>query len=378
MTTRKIRTALAALALAAAPALAGTARADAADAAKNNAVADFYQGKRITMLISAAPGPAYDLFARMLANHMGQYIPGKPAFVARNMPGAGGMAAANFAYTQGARDGTLMFTLHIALPLQQALGQTGVRYDARKLIGVGRLSAGNTVTGAWHTSGITSVNDLYQKELLLGGGQATSNTAMFPTVARNLFGMKIKVIAGYKSLSEQMLAMERGEIKGLGSISLVTLTNWKKEYLDKKLFVPLFQWGLKREKDLADIPAVGELARTALDRKAIEVLAAQMDLGRSFFLPPGVPADRVAALRKAFEATVKDKVFVAEAKKADSDILYASGQEMEQVVAGVLDAPPEAIARLKDAMVNRGGGRCEEYSGAASCAAAQKKKKKSQ
>jgi hypothetical protein len=264
------------------------------------------------------------------------------------------------------------------LPLQQALGQTGVRYDARKLIGVGRLSAGNTVTGAWHTSGITSVNDLYQKELLLGGGQATSNTAMFPTVARNLFGMKIKVIAGYKSLSEQMLAMERGEIKGLGSISLVTLTNWKKEYLDKKLFVPLFQWGLKREKDLADIPAVGELARTALDRKAIEVLAAQMDLGRSFFLPPGVPADRVAALRKAFEATVKDKVFVAEAKKADSDILYASGQEMEQVVAGVLDAPPEAIARLKDAMVNRGGGRCEEYSGAASCAAAQKKKKKSQ
>lgn len=365
MTLRKIFVALAPFLLA----LAGSS------AARADAVADFYQGKRITMLVSAAPGPAYDLFARMLANHMGQYIPGKPGFLPRNMPGAGGMVAANFAYTQGARDGTLIFTLHIALPLQQALGQNGVRFDARKLIGVGRLSAGNTVTGAWHTSGITSYRELYDRELLVGGGQATSNTTMFPTVARNLFGMKIKVIAGYKSLSEQMLAMERGEIKGLGSISLVTLTNWKKEYLTQKKFVPLFQWGLRREKDMPDIPTVGELARTPTDRKAIEVLAAQMDLGRSFFMPPGVPADRVAALRKAFDATIRDKGFLAEAKRADSDILYGSGPEMEQVIAGVLDAPPEAIARLKEAMVNRSGGRCEEYSGATSCAKKSKKKK---
>lgn len=352
---------------AAALALPAPARADG--------VADFYQNKRITMLISAAPGPAYDLFGRLLANHMGRHIPGTPAFLPRNMPGAGGMVALNYAYTQGARDGTLIFTLHIALPLQQVLGQKGVRFDANKLIGLGRLSAGNTVTGAWHTTGITSYKDLFERELLVGGGQATSNTTMFPTVAQNMFGMKIRVIAGYKSLSEQMLAMERGEIKGLGSISLVTLENWKKGYLADKRFVPLFQWGLAREKDLPNIPVVGELAKNPLDRKAIEVLASQMDLGRSFFMPPGVPADRVAALRKAFDATVKDPAFLAEAKKTNSDIIYASGPDMEKVIDGVLSAPPEAIARLKQAMLQRSGGRCEEYSSAKSCAKKKKKKK---
>lgn len=368
MILRKVLAATVPLVVALGAGLSSPARADA--------VADFYKGKRITMLISAAPGPAYDLFGRLLASHMGRHIPGQPGFLPRNMPGAGGMVALNYAYTQGPRDGTLIFTLHTALPLQQALGQKGVRFDGRKLIGLGRLSAGNTITGAWHTSGITSLKDVYEKELLVGGGQATSNTTMYPVVARNLFGMKIKVIAGYKSLSEQMLAMERGEIKGLGSISMVTLVNWKKEYLTEKRFVPLFQWGLKRDKDLPDIPVVTELAKNATDRKAIEVLAAQMDLGRSFFLPPEVPADRVAALRKAFDATVKDAAFLAEAKRTDSEIHYASGREIEEIVAGVLNAPPEAIARLKDAMVNRAGGRCEEYSGAASCAREQKKKKK--
>jgi len=345
--------------------------------ARADAVEDFYKGKRITMLVSAAPGPAYDLFARLLAGHMGKYIPGKPGFLVRNMPGAGGMVALNHAYTQGARDGTLIFTLHIALPLQQALGRKGVRFDASKLIGLGRLSAGNTVTGAWHTTGITSYRDLYEKELLVGGGQLTSNTAMFPVVAHNLFGMKLKVIAGYRSLPEQMLAMERGEIRGLGSISLVTLQNWKREYLEKKQFVPLFQWGLRREKELSDIPTVGELAKSPVDRKAVEVLATQMDLGRSFFMPPDVPPERVAVLRQAFDRTVKDADFLAEAKKSNSDIIYASGPEVEQLVDTVLGAPKEAIARLKEAMVQRSGGRCEEYSGAKSCAKKKKKKGKS-
>ncbi|MGE0652445.1 MAG: Bug family tripartite tricarboxylate transporter substrate binding protein [Alphaproteobacteria bacterium] len=356
-------------------AMAGWAVLTSPTPARADAVADFYKDKRITMLVSAAPGPAYDLFGRLLAGHMGKHIPGKPGFIVRNMPGAGGMVALNYAYTQGARDGTLIFTLHIALPLQQALGRKGVRFDAGKIIGLGRLSAGNTVTGAWHTTGIKNYKDLYEKELLVGGGQLTSNTAMFPVVAHNLFGMKLKVIAGYKSLSEQMLAMERGEIRGLGSISLVTLQNWKAEYLKKKQFVPLFQWGLRREKELADIPTVAELAQNPVDKKAVEVLASQMDLGRSFFMPPEVPRDRVAALRHAFDRTVKDPDFLAEAKKSNSDIIYASGTEVEQLVATVLGAPKEAIARLKDAMVQRAGGRCEDYSGAKSCAKKKKKKK---
>lgn len=313
-------------------------------------VATFYQGKQITMLVDADPGPAYDLFARMLAGHMGAYIPGKPTFVVRNMPGAGGLNAVNYAYNQGPRDGTLIFTMHINLPLEQALGGKGVRFDAAKLIGLGRLSAGNTVTGAWHTAGIASYKDLFKKELVIGGGQATSNTAVFPTVAKNIFGLKLKVVTGYKSLSDQMLAMERGETHGLGSISLETLRDSKPDYLSKKLFVPLFQWGLKRETALPDVPTVGEIATNPIDKQAVDVLASQIDIGRSFYMPPGVPPERVKALRAAFDATVKDPGFLADAKKTRSEIVYASGEEMEHVIAGVLDVPKEAVERLQKAM----------------------------
>jgi tripartite-type tricarboxylate transporter receptor subunit TctC len=313
-------------------------------------VEQFYQGKQITMLVDAEPGPAYDLFARMLVAHMGAYIPGKPTFLVRNMPGAGGINAVNFAYNQGPRDGTLIFTMHINLPLEQVLGSKGVRFDAAKLIGLGRLSAGNTVSGAWHTAGIATYKDLYTKELVIGGGGATSNTSVFPTVAKNIFGLKLKVVSGYKSLNDQMLAMERGETQGLGSISLETLRDSKPDYLGKKLFVPLFQWGLKREKELPDVPAVGEIATDPLDKQAVNVLASQIDIGRSFYMPPGVPPDRVEALRVAFDATVKDPGFLADAKKTRSEIVYGSGEEMERVIAGVLDAPKEAVARLQKAM----------------------------
>lgn len=317
-------------------------------------VEQFYQGKQITMLVDAEPGPAYDLFARMLVAHMGAHIPGRPTFLVRNMPGAGGITAVNYAYNQGPRDGTLIFTMHINLPLEQALGSNGVRFDAAKLIGLGRLSAGNTVSGAWHTAGIARYEDLYAKELVIGGGQATSNTAVFPTVAKNMFGLKLKVVTGYKSLNDQMLAMERGETQGLGSISLETLRNTKPDYLGKKLFVPLFQWGLARDKQLPDVPTVGEVAKDPLDRQAVNVLASQIDIGRSFYMPPGVPPDRVRALRAAFDATVKDPGFLADAKKTRSEIMYASGEEMERIIAGVLDVPNEATARLRKAMDMRG------------------------
>jgi tripartite-type tricarboxylate transporter receptor subunit TctC len=320
------------------------------EAASADSVADFYQGKRITILVGAAPGPAYDLYARMLAGHIGKYIPGNPSFIVRNMPGAGGMVALNSLYNQGPQDGTALITLHIALPLEQALGNKAVHYDARKLIGIGRFAAGNTVTGAWHSAGVTSYKDLFEKQLVIGGGQASSNTVTFPTVAQKLFGLKLKIVAGYESMNEQLLAMERGEIQGLGSISLASLHDWKPEYFSQKLFIPLFQWGLAREPELPDIPAVGELGKNPVDRTAVELLAAQMDLGRSFFLPPGVPRERAAALRAAFDAMVADPDFLAEAKKTGTEVRYASGADMEAVIARVLNAPPPAIQRLGEAL----------------------------
>lgn len=341
-----------------------------------DAVSSFYAGKQITLLISSGVGGGYDLYGRLLARHMGKHIPGHPDIIPRNMPGAGGMRVLNFAYNQGARDGTLMFTLHIGLPLYQALGKHGVRYNAAKIIGIGRLAAGNACTCVWHTSSVRSYGDSLKHAVVVGATQASSNSAVFPTVAARLLGAKIKVITGYKSSQQIILAMERGEVQGLGSEALASMQASFPKFITNHLVYPLFQWGLRREKAWANVPLASELAKDPTDRKAIEVLSAQMDIGRSYYLPPGVAKNRVRALRRAVKATVRDPAFIADAKKERADIRYATGEATEQMIANVLTAPHAALERLKTAITVRSAGRCQQYTTASACRSAKKKKNK--
>lgn len=341
-----------------------------------SSVSDFYTGKRIKLLISSGVGGAYDLYGRLFARHMGSYIPGKPDIIPQNLPGAGGMKVLNFAYNQGAKDGTLIFTLHIGLPLHQALGRRGVRYDAGKIIGIGRLAAGNSATTIWHTAGVKTYRDVLNKEVTVGATSASSNSAVFPTVAANLLGAKIKVIKGYKSSETVHLAMQRGEVQGSGSESLASTLANHPDYITKKLIYPLFQWGLRREKLWANVPLASELAKNDIDRRALEVLSAQMDIGRSYYLPPGVPKDRVAALRNALRNTVQDASFKADAKKARAEIRYASGPETEKMIAAVLAAPKNVLDRLKAASKVKTTGLCQDYTAASACRPPKKGKKK--
>lgn len=352
---------------------ASTPPAAAADTA-----GDFYKGKRITILISTTAGSGYDLYARLLGRNISRFIPGKPEIVPVNMPGAGGMVTLNTAYNSSPRDGTVLFTLHYSLPLYQVMGGRGVKYDSRKIIGLGRLVASNAVTATWTTSKakVLSVADARTREAVIGATGATSNATVYPIILNNMLGTKLKVIVGYAGGSQVFLAMERGEIDGFGAYSYLSLKAVKPHYVDQKQVTPLVQWGTEREADWPNAPTAIEVAETPLDKEAMLVASAGPTIGFSYFMPPAVPQDRVAVLRAAFNAMVKDAAFLAEADKTKMPLRTATGEQVEKIVESIVGARPEAVNRLRDLMVVKGGTRCQDYTDAKFCEQARKGQKK--
>lgn len=356
--------------------MAGFVLAATSTIAAAQSVADFYGKKRISLMISSGVGGGYDLYGRTVARFMGEHIPGKPSIIPQNKPGAGGMKLLNFAYNKAPKDGSVMFTLHIGLPLHQVLGGRGVRYDASKLIGIGRVTAGNAVTAVWHTKGVKTFADLSKKMVTLGSTGASSVSSIFPTVAQNLLGANFKVIMGYKGGEQVMLAMERGEVDGFGAFNIASMQATRPQYISQKQVYPMVQWGLHREKLWSDIPLAGDLAKSPIDKKAVEALSAQMEIGRSYYLAPGVPRDRVQALRAALKKTVTDSRFLTAATKLKMLIRYATGEQTEKTIANILATPKDAVERLKAVMVKRGGGSCKEYTDPRFCRKKKKKKGK--
>ena len=208
----------------------------------------------------------------------------------------------------------ILLTLHFNLPLYQAMGGQGVRFDAGKFIGLGRLLASNAVIGvsAASKSGVKNLADAREKETIIGGTGPTSNATIYPTILNHLTGTKFKVVSGYEGENGVFLAMERGEIDGFGSYSYLTFKAVKPDYLEKKLFHPIVQWGGKREEAWPDTPTAIDVAQTPDDKRAMEIASSGPDLGFSYFMPPEVPAPRVAALRKAFEDMTNDPAFLSE------------------------------------------------------------------
>jgi len=354
----------------------GLAGAVGAFAATPVSAADFYKGKTINLMVSSGAGGGYDLYARILGRHIDRHIPGRPNVVAQNMPGAGGMKLLNFAYKVAKQDGTVMFTLHQNLPMFQRMGARGVKYDARKIQGVGRLSAGNELLLASKASGVKSYKDLYEKEIIVGSTGASSNSTVYPYLARNMLGLKFKVISGYKSGTEVQLAMERGELQGMGSWSLGSMYASGPQYLKAGAMVPLVQFGPRREAEWPDAPTVMELAKTAQDKAALEVVVQGPEIGRSYWVGPGVPASRVNILRTAFNAMIKDAKFRSEFKRQRMLERFATGEEMEAVIKAIFAAPQSSIDRLRATMTKAGGGRCQDYSKSNVCRKKKKKKKK--
>ncbi len=324
-----------------------------ADAA-GPSVEEFYKGKRMRVIISTSPGGGYDLYARFISRHMRKFIPGNPKMIAQNMPGAGHRIAARYMSVKAARDGSVIGTLSQGLPFAQIVWpEKHKKIDMSKFVWIGNSNEGNNVLMLWHTTGIKTWEDLRKKEIIVGGTGAASTSVQYPRALNNILGTKLKVLIGFKGGSQMNLAMERGEIDGRGSNAWASIKSITPQYMEKKQLILPIQMGLKRAPDLPNVPLIWELGRNEAETKVLKLMVMASRIGRPVLTTPGVPADRVAALRAAFDAAVTSKEFNAEAKKRRLEINPVSGVEVQQVVNQILSTPA-SVAKLARAAVTKG------------------------
>jgi tripartite-type tricarboxylate transporter receptor subunit TctC len=310
-------------------------------------VADFYRGKSVAMVIATAPGGDYDLRARLISRHIGRHIPGNPTIVPRNMPGGVGIQAMNFMANVAPKDGTSLHAIMQNMSTHQALGGTGVEFDTRKFFWIGNTTDTPNVINSWHTTGIKTIQDVFTQELVVGApGQAT-NSVYYPKALNELAGTKFRIVSGYPGGNDVNLAMERGEVGGRGSNSWASWKATKPDWLrEKKIFI-LVQFALKRDPELADIPTAIELTKKEEDKAVMTFLSADIPISRAYVTTPGVPADRVNALRRAFDATMKDPEFVAEAKKFNMDMRPSTGEQAQRYSDLIANTPAPILKRAK-------------------------------
>jgi len=316
-------------------------------AASAQSVADFYRGKTLSMVIATSPGGDYDLRARLVARHMSRHIPGEPSVVARNMPGAVGVQAANWLATVAPRDSTVVHAIMQNMSAYQALGGSSVEFDTRRFFWVGNTTDTPNVINSWHTTGIKTIQDVMTRELVVGAPGTATSSVYYPKALNELVGTKFKIVSGYPGGNDVNLAMERGEVGGRGSNSWASWKATHPQWLAEKKIYILVQIALKRHAELADVPTMMELAKNEEDRAVLAFLSADIPISRAYVTTPGTPADRVAALRRAFDATMKDPAFLAEAQKANVDVSPSTGEEAQKFSDLIANTPPAVIARAK-------------------------------
>ncbi len=310
---------------------------------------DFYAGKTITIVTSTGVGGTYDVSARALSRHMARYIPGNPTIVVQNMPGAGNVLATNFMFVNAPKDGTFIATVHAAMPMHQVLDGRGVRYDASKFNWLGSTGAENEVLLVWNTAGVSTFEQATKKEVVLGGTGEGSGIFMIPMAMNNVLGTKFKMVIGYKSSEDVNLAMQRGEIQAR-AFSLGSIVSQHPDWIRDKKISFIAQAGAHRAHDLPDVPLLTELARNDEQRQILQMVSATAGLGKPFLAPPGVDADRVALLRKAFASALSDPQFLADANKLNLKIEPMSAEEVTQIVSQTIGAGPDIIAKTKAAV----------------------------
>jgi len=324
----------------------GAALMTAGPQAQAQSVADFYRGKTISLVIGTSAGNDYDFRGRLIARFMGKYIPGEPTIVPRNMPGGGGIQAGNWLAKIAPRDGTVVHMIMQNMMAAQAVGTQGLEFDTRKFIWLGNTTSAPNVINTWHTTGVTSVEQVKTREVLLGAPMGTAG-ALYPVLINTVAGTKFRVVTGYPGGNEVNLAMERGEVEGRGSNSWASWKSTKPDWLKDKKINILVQVGLVRHPDLPNVPLLMDLATNESDRKLLEFFSSDTDLSRSLVTTQDVPADRVAALRKAFDAMIKDSEFLAEAARAAMDISPGTGEESQKIADSIVNTPPDILARAK-------------------------------
>jgi tripartite-type tricarboxylate transporter receptor subunit TctC len=313
-------------------------------------VQDFYKGKTIQLAIGFGPGASYDTYARILADFLGRHIPGQPRILPVTMEGAGSLRVANWLYNVAPKDGTAFGTTSRAVPFAPLIGtQGGVSFDSTRFTWIG--SANNEVSTcvAWKTSGIASFGDLARKELIIGGDGPSADGEQFARVMNALLGTRIKIVSGYPGGNAVNLAMERGEVQGRCGWSWSGVKAERRQWVDSGLVSIIIQLALSKHPELPDVPLIMDLAHTDEQKQMLRLVLARQPLGRPFYAPPDVPAERAEALRQAFMATMRDPEFLAAAGKAQLEINPLSGAEIGAIVRDVVaNTPPHVVARTKE------------------------------
>jgi tripartite-type tricarboxylate transporter receptor subunit TctC len=303
----------------------------------------FYKGKTVSLIIGSNTSGGYDTYGRLLARHMGRHLAGNPSFVVQNMPGAGGLRSANHIYSVAPRDGTAIGIFDQAIFLDQLLGSTALRGDAKNFSWIGRMVGNSAVLFAWHTAKVKTIADALTQELIVAASGATSRLNW--TALNSLAHTRLKLLTGYEGPASAKIAMERGEVDAL-SLPWGVLQAENPEWLRDRKINLLLQTGIEKNRTLPDLPRMIDLVNTDDDRRVMEIFAASSVVGRSFAAPPGLPSGRLEELRNAFAATVRDAEFLGEIAKLNFDLEPMPGAELQAFIAK--DRPAALIERARE------------------------------
>jgi tripartite-type tricarboxylate transporter receptor subunit TctC len=309
--------------------------------------AEFYKGKTVDVYIGTSVGGGYDAYARILSRHIGRYIPGSPNVVPKNMEGGGGMRLANFLYNAAPKDGTAFGIFNRGVAFDQLLASRSAQFESTKFSWIGSTNNEISVCVAWHTTGITSHEQVLTRELVVGASGPAADTFQFPKISNAVLGTKFKIIPGYPGGNDIDLAMERGEVQGRCGWSWTALKATHQPWLDDKKINIVFQMGLSKHPDLPNTTLIMDLAKTDEARAIFRFMFSRQVMAWPFAAPPGVPKDRVEALRKAFTDTMTDKDFLADTGKGNLEIRPVPGDEIEKLVLDVAKTPPAVLQKTQ-------------------------------
>jgi tripartite-type tricarboxylate transporter receptor subunit TctC len=315
-------------------------------AAQAQSIEEFYRGKQLNMIIGYPTGGSNDIYARAVARHIGKHIPGNPTVIPRNMPGGGSLVAANHVFNVAPKDGTTLSLVAATIPLEERLGAPNVRFKVTEFNWIGRVAPSVNLTFVTSSVPVKSIQDTFKREILLGASARTSTVAIYPMVLANVIGAKFKMVMGYKSSSTAMLAMERGEVEG-HSTSMEIVRSLHADWIRDKKITILVQYALNRHPEMPNVPMSWELGRNEEEKQILRIVANATEVGKMILSTPDTPADRIQALRRAFDATVKDAAFLAELKAARVDVGPMPGEELQQLVAEVTNVSPAIIDKVK-------------------------------
>ena len=331
--------------------LAGAALAAGA-AARADEIEDFYRTHPLTIVVGHEAGTGFDLYARVVARHIGRRIPGSPTVNVQNMQGATGLTSAAWLYASAPRDGSVMATFAYTVPFEPLIGANTARFEPLKFNWIGNLEEGAPVCGVSPGAGIARFEDLLTHEVIFGGSGAGSSGPLVqsPNAVRALTGARIKLVQGYHGSHDLKLALERGEIFGVCGLSFATIRSEWRDDLAAGRFKPILQLGRTSHPDLAGVPSIYDRARSDEDRQTFDLIFGVQMLGRLYVAPPGVPAAKVALLRKALMDMAVDPAFLADARVAGLDLAVSDGEAVEKLINQFYAASPSAIARAKQAV----------------------------